>query len=154
TTDQRAVLALAERERIDGVIAPGTDVAVETAAFVAERLGLPGVRAQAARALTRKRAVRELLKRARPPCPRLPAAGERDARSFAGSRWLVKPNGSSGSKGVFIVASRAELEARIGESRRFSIDGDALVEELIEGTQHTCEAVLQDGRIALALVTD
>src|SRR6185369_13434571 len=58
------------------------------------------------------------------------------------------------SKGVFIVASSAELDARIGESRRFSIDGAALVEELIEGTQHTCEALLHDGRIALALVTD
>jgi len=154
TTDQSAVLALAERERVDGVIAPGTDVAVETAAHVAERLGLPGVSLQAARVLTRKRAFRELLQRAGLPCPRVLDADARDDRLFAGSRWLVKPNRSSGSKGVFIVASRAELDARIGESRRFSIDGAALVEELIEGTQHTCEALLHDGRIALALVTD
>ena len=153
TTDQGAVLALAERERIDGVIAPGTDVAVETAAFVAERLGLPGARVQAARALTRKRAFRELLQRAGLPCPRVVDADVRDA-SFGESRWLVKPNRSSGSKGVFIVQSRAELDARIEESRSFSIDGEALVEELIEGTQHTCEALLQSGRVALALVTD
>jgi len=153
TTDLGAILALAERERIDGVIAPGTDVAVETAAHVAERLGLPGARVQAARALTRKRAFRELLQRAGLPCPRVLDGGASDALP-GDSRWLVKPNRSSGSKGVFIVASSAEIDARIGESRRFSIDGDALVEELIEGTQHTCEALLRDGRVALALVTD
>jgi len=153
TTDRSAVLALAERERIDGVVAPGTDVAVETAAFVAERLGLPGPGERAARILTRKRAFRELLQRAGLPCPRVLDAGAR-AAPFGESRRLVKPNRSSGSKGVFIVASASELEARIGESRRFSIDGDALVEELIEGTQHTCEAFLQEGGVALALVTD
>ena len=69
TTDLPGVLALAVAERIDGIISPGTDVAVETAAFVAERLGLPGPGTEAARTFTQKRLFRDFLRRAGLPCP-------------------------------------------------------------------------------------
>ena len=158
TTDAEGVLALARAERIDGVVAPGTDVAVETAAYVAGQLGLPGPSVQAARTLTHKRAFREFLRAAGLPCPVVLDAGEATGpsgdRLLRESRWLVKPNRSSGSKGVFIVDDGAALAQRIAESRSFSIDGEALLEELVEGTQHTCEGFVQDGRLALALVTD
>ena len=41
TTDQEAVLEVARKERIDGVIAYASDPAAPTAAYVAEQLGLP-----------------------------------------------------------------------------------------------------------------
>ena len=158
TTHRDDVLALARAERVDGVIAPGTDVAVETAAFVAEQLGLPGPGLDAARTLTRKRAFREFLRDAGLPCPVVVDTGEATRptadRLLRESRWLVKPNRSSGSKGVFIVDAAADLASRIAESRAFSIDGEALLEEFVEGTQHTCEAFVQQGRVALSLVTD
>jgi biotin carboxylase len=156
TTDLPGVLALAEAERIDGIISPGTDVAVETAAFVAERLGLPGPSADAARTFTQKRLFREFLRRAGLPCPEVVEVGEASGpRELSQSRrWLVKPNRSSGSKGVFIVDSPVELASRIAESKSFSVDGLALLEEFIEGTQHTCEGFLRDGELVVALVTD
>jgi len=156
TTDLRGVLALAEAERIDGIISPGTDVAVEAAAFVAERLGLPGPGLEAARTLTEKRLFRQFLQRNALPCPEV--VERFDSADLAGlfenRSWLVKPNRSSGSKGVFIVNSDAELASRIGASESFSVDGSALLEEFIEGTQHTCEGFLRDGELAVALVTD
>lgn len=155
TTDLAGVLAVAEAEKIDGIIAPGTDVAVETAAFVAERLGLPGPGLAAARTLTRKRLFREFLHEAGLPCPDVVDPRDADARTlFEKRRWLVKPNRSSGSKGVFIVHDAADLAPRIEESKSFSVDGNALLEEFIEGTQHTCEGFLRDGVLAVALVTD
>src|SRR5215471_11710961 len=48
TTDVARVTAIAERQQISGVIAPCTDVAVVTAALVAERLHLPGPPSKAA----------------------------------------------------------------------------------------------------------
>ena len=158
TTDPEGVLALARAERIDGIIAPGTDGAVETAAYVAEPLGVPGPSVQAARTLTRKRLFREFLRDAELPCPVVLDAAEATGRKadslLRESRWLVKPNRSSGSKGVFIVDDAAELGRRVVESRGFSVDGEALLEELVEGTQHTCEGFVQNGRLALVLVTD
>lgn len=42
TTDKRAVLDIARREHIDGVLAYTSDPAAPTAACVAERMDLPG----------------------------------------------------------------------------------------------------------------
>ena len=53
-TDCEATLQLASRCRIDGIICDTTDVGVVTAAFVAERLGLPGIGHETARNFTDK----------------------------------------------------------------------------------------------------
>src|SRR5690349_10666200 len=69
TTDVDAVLEVAVRERISGIIAPGTDVAVMTASKVAERLQLVGPSYEAARILTNKFAFRQFLTRSELSCP-------------------------------------------------------------------------------------
>ena len=156
TTDVEGVTTIAKRQQISGVIAPCTDVGVVTAAHVADRLCLPGPPLVAATILTRKYQFREWARQARFPCPRcvLARGGDVPAALFDGRRWLVKPNRSSGSKGVFIVSTHQEFLARVSESRGFSLDGLALLEEFIDGTQHTCEGILKSGRIAVALITD
>ena len=42
TTDKEAVLDVARKEQVDGVLAYASDPAAPTAAYVAEKLGLPG----------------------------------------------------------------------------------------------------------------
>ena len=42
TTDKDAVLEVAKNENVDGVLAYASDPAAPTAAYVAEKLGLPG----------------------------------------------------------------------------------------------------------------
>src|SRR5512136_1729181 len=54
TTDMEAVLDAARKERIDGVIAACTDVAVPTAAFLAQELGLAGPPLESARIVCSK----------------------------------------------------------------------------------------------------
>lgn len=53
-TDLELVAALADRERVEGILAICTDRAVVPAAVLAERLGLPGIGADNARAMTHK----------------------------------------------------------------------------------------------------
>ena len=62
TTDREGVLRIAQSEGIAGIIAPCTDVAVETAAYVSSTLGLQGVPPASAELLTRKLAFREFLR--------------------------------------------------------------------------------------------
>src|SRR5262245_43793251 len=69
TTDREAVLAIAWAEHIDGIIAPATDVAVPTAAYVADQLGLPGPPLPAAETLTEKLRFRAFLQESGLPCP-------------------------------------------------------------------------------------
>ena len=157
TTEIDNILALARRECISGVSSPGTDVAVMTAAHVSEQLHLPGPPVTAACVLTQKYQFREFLRRAGFDCPRAFLVNEHqapDEELFDGRAWLIKPNRSSGSKGIFILSTYEEFLARVAESRAFSVDRTAVLEEFVNGTQHTCEGVLQGGRIALALITD
>ena len=42
TTDEKAVLEVARKEKIDGVLAYASDPAAPTAAYIAEQLNLPG----------------------------------------------------------------------------------------------------------------
>src|SRR5919109_3863580 len=157
TTDRERILSVARRESVAGVISPCTDVAVPTAAFVAERMGLVGPPVKAAEVVCDKLAFRQFLKSNgfRAPTFFTLAANSKPPRSiFTDRLWIIKPDRSSGSKGVFIVASPEELEARLPETLAYSRNGRGILEEFIDGLQGTCEAILQSGRIALACLLD
>jgi biotin carboxylase len=157
TTDGASVLAIAREERVDGVIAPCTDVAVPTAALVARELGLSGPPLEAAQILTDKVRFRRYLAEIGIPQPRwfrvtretLP-----DPAIFDEGPWILKPDSSSGSKGIFIVRSEAEFLRRRGESLEFSAGRTAILEQFIDGAQGTCEGMLQGGQVAFGCVTD
>jgi biotin carboxylase len=148
-TDREAILALARRERVDGILAPCTDVGVPTAAYVAEKLGLAGPPLKAAEHATNKIRFREFQRASGEPHPEFFL----DAQWRPGT-WIIKPEASSGSKGVFIVRNAAELRARLPEALAFSASGRAIVERCIDGHQGTCEGILEDGRIASAWLLD
>ena len=157
TTNVPGVLDLARGERISGVIAPSTDVAVLTAAHVSEHLRLSGPPVSAACVLTQKFQFREFLRQSGFDSPRalLVEQGRVPPEAlFDGRAWLIKPNRSSGSRGIFVLSTREELLAHIADSQGSSLDGTAVLEEYMDGTQHTCEGVLERGRVAVALVTD
>jgi biotin carboxylase len=157
TTDMTAVLEAARIEGIDGVIAACTDVAVPTAAFLAQELGLTGTPLQSARIACSKILFRQFLVEHGFPVPRsLPIDSDSDpgAGLFEGERWIMKPDHSSGSKGIFIVGARSEFLERLPETMSFSPTGSGILESFIEGHQGTCEGVLRRGEIALACVLD
>lgn len=157
TTDFDAILDLAIAQNISGIIAPATDVAIETVAYVSDNLGLPGPSLEAARILTRKNLFRNFLLERGLPCPRYHPilTSELPAQDLFNNRqWVIKPNRSSGSKGVFILRDQAEFFARVCESRAQSLDNTAILEAFLAGTQHSCDGVLEDGFVRLALVTD
>ncbi len=157
TTNLQEVLEVARREGVTGVLSPCTDVAVPTAAYVANALGLPGIPFESARSLTSKISFREFLIREGLPCPRFQVLADVAATETTdpvGFPAIVKPEGSSGSKGIFIVRSREELRERLPATLDFSPVKKALLEQLIEGRQGTCEGIVVDGKVAFSLLTD
>ncbi|MCC6745699.1 MAG: ATP-grasp domain-containing protein [Acidobacteria bacterium] len=156
TTDFGGVLEVARRERIDGIISPCTDVAVPTAAYVAAELGLRGVPLEATRVTCSKARFRDFLASTGFSCPRaipvddafIPPDGLFDRR------WVLKPNRSSGSKGIRVVDSAESLSTVLRESLAFDPDRSGVLEEFIEGHQGTCEGFLLDGRVVFSLLLD
>src|SRR5205823_7695298 len=108
--------------------------------------------------LTSKWQFRKFLERKGLPCPRFfkgsATKGTPPQPDFGRGPWIIKPQRSSGSKGVVIVDHLQGIDEHLREAKQFSLDGEAIIEECLDGSQHTCEGFLCDGEVAFALVTD
>ncbi len=156
TTDLQGVLDVARREGIAGIVSPCTDVAVPTAAYVAEQLGLPGPPLASTRTVCSKSAFREFLRSHGFASPK---SFDIDESFTAGEdlfdhRWIIKPNRSSGSKGVVIVDSAQSMHRELASSLAFDPDRSGVLEEYVEGHDGTCEGFLVGGQMAFSLLLD
>jgi biotin carboxylase len=159
--DRRAVISiedelgldrLAAAERIDGIVAPGSDIAVAAAARIANRLGLPHPldprTAQLAVSTLRRR---EAFSAAGVPQPRYRVcatlAEARTAARELGSPCVVKPPGRRGQKGLAIIEEGSAVAAAFDEARRAARGGVVLVEEHVAGVEVTVNAFSVGGRL-------
>jgi biotin carboxylase len=161
TADISEVLRIASNEDVDGVIAPCTDVAVLTASFVSSALGLAGVDENAARVLTDKVLFRALLRDLGIPHPSLlrEFSGDEQGRILnqINQAVIIKPNKASGSRGVRIVyesRERQDMQVAIQTAQANSMDGKALIEELVKGSHHSAEGVVLAGELLHVTVTE
>ncbi len=137
TTDREAILAVARKEKIDGIIAYASDPAAPTAAYVAERLGLPTNPCESVEILCNKDRFRRFLAENGFNTPKAAGFADRGAALAAALDGfafplIVKPVDSSGSKGVTVVRERAGYPAAVDFAFSFSRGGRIVVEEFIE----------------------
>ncbi len=155
--DREKVLEIAVREEVAGVIAVATDVGLPTVAYVAERLGLPGPPLAAATVLCDKLQMRALLHETGLPSPDwhrvTPECGP-TREQLRDDRWILKPDRSSGAKGVRVIENPEELDDHLPKALAFSPTGKAILERFISGHQGTCEGVIQDGQPVRAFFLD
>lgn len=138
-TDREATLKAAQERGIDGVISFACDPGVVTAAWVAEKMGLPSVGSfEAVSILQNKGRFRAFLTEHGFKVPTAKGYTEleealKDAGLF---HWpvIVKPTDSAGSKGVSRVDDPAGLKAAIEYALSFSRGKEFIVEDFI--TQH------------------
>lgn len=156
TTDKEGVLDLARRLQVDGVVAYASDPAAPTAAYVSERLGLPGNPFSSVEILARKDKFREFLKDHGFNAPKAKAfesfeEADRELGSFC-LPVMVKPVDSSGSKGVVKVGDRSSLREAVEESLQYSRSGIFIVEEFIKkkGYQVSGDGFSVDGKLVFS----
>lgn len=135
TTDKDAILDIAKKEEVDGVVAYASDPAAPTAAYVSEMLGLPTNPYKSVEILAYKDKFREFLKENGFNCPRAKGYSTYEDAKKEIDRFcfpvMVKPVDSSGSKGVSKVNVIEDFEKAfilaLGNSREKNI----IVEEFI-----------------------
>jgi len=155
TTNRDEVLRVAKEENIEGVLAACTDVAVPTAAYVAASLGLPGPSLEGCSVLCNKKAFREYQEKKGYPCPAWFSADTFAGEIGDGSKqWILKPQFSSGSKGVRIAKTKKEFNEALGLACSVDPGNKAIAEEFIEGRQGTCEGLFLNGKIGRFWVTE
>ncbi|MCD7919386.1 MAG: ATP-grasp domain-containing protein [Clostridiales bacterium] len=136
TTDKESVLSVAEKEKIDGVLAYASDPAAPTAAYVAEKLGLPGNPYKSVQILCNKDQFRAFLKENGFHAPL--ANGyttqmemEKDIQHYH-LPVIIKPVDSSGSKGVTVLHNWDGLAQAAEFAFSFSRTHHLIVEDYIE----------------------
>lgn len=136
TTDKEAILAVAERERIDGIIAYASDPAAPTAAYVAEKLGLPTNPYRSVEILCNKDLFRKFLSESGMNAPQAGGYASREEALEDLQRFslpvIVKPVDSSGSKGATVLHSWDGIEEALEFAFSFSRGHRIIVEEFIE----------------------
>lgn len=160
TTDQDAVLALARRLRIDGIIAYASDPAAPTAAYVANAMGLPSNPYEAVLTLARKDLFRAFLKRHGFNVPRSESFDDlASAAEWLGEIGLpayVKPVDSSGSKGVSRLTRADELAAAFQHALVYSRAKKVVVESEIPRSSYQVagDGFVVDGRLTFRCWAD
>lgn len=153
TTDKDAVLELAKACNIDGIVAYASDPAAPTAAYVAEKLGLPGNPCESVEILTQKDLFRDFLQKNGFNTPKAcgyttfeQANADIDNFKFP---VMVKPVDSSGSKGVVKIENKSQLKAAVEEALSYSRSKRIIVEEFIQkkGYQISGDGFSVDGKL-------
>lgn len=158
TTDKEAVLEIAKSEKVDGVLAYASDPAAPTAAYVAEKLGLPGNPYDSVEILCNKDRFRKFLAENGFCTPK--AKGYDDPRSalndieknFFNMPVIIKPVDSSGSKGATVLHSCENSEKALEFAFSFSRCKRVVVEEFIEKKHPYLvggDIFVQDGRVVI-----
>ncbi|MCM1191196.1 MAG: ATP-grasp domain-containing protein [Butyrivibrio sp.] len=135
TVDKEKVLELANKLKIDGVVAYASDPAAPTAAYVAGKMCLPGNPYDSVLICTQKDLFRNFLKDHGFNTPRARGFDTyEDALADIDNFKLpimVKPVDSSGSKGVVKVNDRNELYSAVEEALSYSRKKRFIIEEFI-----------------------
>ena len=157
--DEPAIDRLARAERVDGIVAPGTDHAVATAARIAARLALPHpVTPEAAVLAVSRQRQREQLAGIGLPQPRSIVCRTldevTDAAAALGYPVVVEAPDRSGERGVALALDHAALTAAAAVALAESRGDYCLVEALVAGRVVTVNAFSLDGRFVPLTVTD
>ncbi len=135
TTNKEAILEIAQKENIDGIVAYASDPAAPTAAFVAEKLGLPTNNYASVQILCNKDKFRDFLRANgfnTPLSIAYTSIEEKSIFSKFNFPVIVKPVDSSGSKGITVVRGQDSILDAMKFALSFSRSGKCIVEEFIE----------------------
>lgn len=135
TTNKKAILEVAKNENIDGIVAYASDPAAPTAAYVAQKLGLPTNPYKSVEILAFKDKFREFLRENNFNCPKakgfsLLESAKEEINKFT-FPVMVKPIDSSGSKGVSKVEKIEYFEDAYRIAQDNSRGKKIIVEEFI-----------------------
>lgn len=163
--DQEAVLKMARRLSVDGIMSFACDPGVVTAAYVAEEMGLPSCGSyESVRILQNKARFRKFLAENGfcVPNARCYRSGEEAldelSKGISVFRWpvIVKPVDSAGSKGVMRADSPEDLGRCVRHALSFSHSGECIAEDFLEqaGCPSDSDCFSVDGKLRFVSFND
>jgi biotin carboxylase len=142
---------------LGGVMTAGTDFTA-TVAWVAEKVGLPGIPYEAALNASDKERMRRCFTAAGVPSPGFVTVTHTSPGSVQKLPFdypaVVKPVDNMGGRGCRRVNSPEELADALPEALKFSRSGRAIVEEFMDGPEFSVDAIVYKDEITICGFAD
>lgn len=145
--EKEQILEQCRKIRPDGIASIGSDLAVVTVNYVAEKLGLAGNPTSITKQCTNKFCMRQALQKYGVPTPRFDILSETDEIDISRYHFpvIVKPTDRSGSRAITKLFSEEGLREAVREACEVSFEKKAIIEEYIEGKEYSCECISSHG---------
>lgn len=137
--------------QIEGVLTDQSDIAVPTVAYVAEKMGLPGIGTTNAKLFTNKYAMREFCALKGFDTPEFcECTCIEDAIAFfekLNHKAIIKPVDYQASCGVYSIECLSDLEKYFPIAQQYSVrEGKVIIERYIQGTEFTVDGLMVNGK--------
>ena len=160
-TDVEVVLKYAKEEKIDAVIHPCSEVAMNTMGRINEEMSLSGIDLKTAIKSTNKVKMRRAFEAANISSPISKEVNKEEdaiqiARKITGG-VILKPSRNSGSRGVSYLepdATDNDILIAYKHAIENSYDESALIEQFIDGPEFSVEIVIWNNEPKVLTVTD
>lgn len=158
TNDIEGVLAAARDFMPNGIMTLATDMPMRSVAAVASEFGLPGISPQVALKATDKVAMIECFAEKDVPHPWFYTVNSfmefTRLLEIVLPPFIIKPNDSSGSRGVVLINNTYEAFDGFNYSMSVSKSGIVLVEEFLSGPEVSVEIFTVNGKSTVLAITD
>jgi len=151
-SDPEAILAVAQRKRIDAICPCANDFSAISSAYVAEKLGLPGHDSfETCKLIHHKDSYRNFALSNKIPTPK--AAGHSNLEDALQSLdnftlpLIIKPVDLTGGKGISKIIDLSDAKNALLKAFSISKVQRVVIEEFIEGSRHGFSALIQNGKV-------
>ena len=155
--DKKRTLDFAKKNKVDAIFT-SADIGVQTASFVAKKLGLKYHSEELAINATNKKAMRHKAQEIGLSVPQYFATNSLEKARLASKKIgypvVIKPVDNFSSRGVSVVFNEDGLNNVFHESLSASFEGNILIEEFMTGTEGSVEALVQNGEVFIMGVCD
>lgn len=152
--DYDGTCAVVERQRIDAIVTAATDKPLVMMARIAEKYGFPFYSVETAQWSTDKFQMKQRFIEGGIPCAKGRLVRRVEETADMEYPVIVKPRDNSGSRGVKLCITKAELASSMEEALEFSKLDSVLVEEFIEGQEYSIEGLHYDNNSEVIQFTE
>ena len=152
--DKDAVLAYSMQQGIDYIYSVGSDVAMPTLTYVAEKLGLPTLASYAAATTCANKAKLRSLLRDTYGAVAFEVLSDPQQETTVPLPAMIKPVDSQGQRGVQMITDRAEIPRAFDIAVGYSRIGKAILEEKIVGQEISVNGYMVNREMKFFLPSD
>lgn len=164
TIDTEKILEAARKHKIDGIMTLASDMPMRSVAKVSKELKLIGIDEDTALKTTNKALMRECLLKNGVPVPEFFKVNTKNEfidiiEYFKKKKMscIIKPVDNSGSRGVDLISNFTNMDfinQSFEYSKKYSRNGDIIVEEYMEGPEVSVETLSINGICNVIQITD